>query len=190
MFALLSAAYVYISATLENYTLIIRQGEQLIKFSGWYITAELWPFMVASMFITGSAGGIALIWIIVKADNSDQTEKIAHYHRLACLAQENAVQAEFKANERLAKQLNRAVQREHAATLREQKASALIRTTQDQLENIIAEAQKQVDIAKEESNDAENRRKNATATAERRRRKLKKLKTEQENRELTEFFKS
>ncbi|MEI7269647.1 hypothetical protein WCT95_22230, partial [Pectobacterium versatile] len=83
-----------------------------------------------------------------------------------------------------------AIQRENAATLREQKASAFIRTTQDQLENIIAEAQKQVDIAKEESNDAENRRKNATATAERRRRKLEKLKTEQENRELTEFFKS
>lgn len=190
LFALLGAAYVYISAKLENYTLIIRQGEQLIKFSGWYMAAELWPFMVSGMFITGSAGGIALIWIIVKADNRDQAEKIAHYHRLAYLAQENALQAEFKANERLAEQFNQAIQRENAATLREQKASMLIRTTQDQLENIIAEAQKQVDIAKEESNDAENRRKNATATAERRRRKLEKLKTEQENQKLMEFFKS
>lgn len=190
LFTLLGAAYVYMSATLENYTLIIRQGEQLIKFSGWYIVAELWPFVLPGILITGSAGGIALLWITVKADNSDQAEKIAHYHRLTSLAQENAVQAEFKANKRLAEQLDRAVQRENAATLREQKANALISAAQNQLENVIAEAQRQVDIAKEESSNAETRRKNATATAERRRRKLEKLKVEQENRELTEFFKS
>ncbi|MEI7123395.1 hypothetical protein WCU34_22935, partial [Pectobacterium parmentieri] len=83
-----------------------------------------------------------------------------------------------------------AIQRENAATIREQKAGTLIKTTQDQLENVIAESQKQVSIAKQESSNAETRRKNATATAERRRRKLEKLKMEQENRELTEFFKS
>lgn len=190
LLATLGITYRLMSATLERYTLITRQGEYLIKYSGWHIFAELWALMLPGIFITGCLGGLALIWIIMKADNCDQGEKIAHYHRLACIAQEKAVQAESEANKRLAEQLDRAIQRENAATIREQKAGALIKTTQDQLENVIAESQKQVSIAKEESSNAETRRKNATATAERRRRKLEKLKMEQENRELTEFFKS
>ncbi|MEI7412305.1 hypothetical protein [Pectobacterium aroidearum] len=190
LLASLGITYWFMYATLEHYTLITRQGEHLIKFSGWHIFAELWVLMLPGILITGCVGGLMLIWITVKADNRDQAEKIAHYHRLTCLAQEKAVQAESEANKRLVEQLDRAVQQENAATLREQKATALIRATQNQLEKIIAEAQKQVDIAKEESSKAETRRKNATATAERRRRKLEKIKTEQENRELTAFFKS
>ncbi|MCE5380590.1 hypothetical protein [Pectobacterium punjabense] len=190
LLALLGISYWLMSATLDRYTLITRQSEHLIKFLGWHIFAELWALMLPGILITGCISGLALIWIIVKADNCDQGEKIAHYYRLACLAQEKAALAESEAQKRLIEQLDRAVQRENAATLREQKASALIRKTQDQLENVIAEAQKQVNIAKEESSNAEIRRKNATATAERRRRKLEKLKMEQENRELTEFFKS
>ncbi|GKW14028.1 hypothetical protein [Pectobacterium sp. IFB5596] len=190
LLASLGIIYWLMSATLEQYTLITRQGEHLIKISGWHIFAELWVLMLPGILITGCIGGLALLWIIIKADNRDQAEKIAHYHSLACLAQEKTVQAESEANNRLAEQLDRAIQREHAATLREQKASTLIRTTQNQLESVIAEAQKQINIAKEESSNAETRRKNATATAERRRRKLEKIKLEQENRELTELFKS
>ncbi|MBT9185795.1 hypothetical protein ILP31_17060 [Pectobacterium punjabense] len=190
LLASLGIIYWLMSATLEQYTLITRQGEHLIKISGWHIFAELWVLMLPGILITGCIGGLALLWIIIKADNRDQAEKIAHYHSLACLAQEKTVQAESEANNRLAEQLDRAIQREHAATLREQKASTLIRTTQNQLESVIAEAQKQINIAKEESSNAETRRKNATATAERGRRKLEKIKLEQENRELTELFKS
>ncbi|RXS80435.1 hypothetical protein ETR37_18455, partial [Geobacillus sp. PK12] len=176
LLASLGIIYWLMSATLEQYTLITRQGEHLIKISGWHIFAELWVLMLPGILITGCIGGLALLWIIIKADNRDQAEKIAHYHSLACLAQEKTVQAESEANNRLAEQLDRAIQREHAATLREQKASTLIRTTQNQLESVIAEAQKQINIAKEESSNAETRRKNATATAERRRRKLEKIK--------------
>lgn len=190
LLAFLGTTYWYMSAVLERYTLITQQGEPLIEWSGWHIFAELWVLMLPGILMTGCIGGLALLWIIIKADNRDQAEKIAHYHSLACLAQEKAIQAESEANKRLAEQIDRAIQRERAATLREQKASALMRTTQNQLENVIAETQKQVNIAKEESSNAENRRKNATATAERRRRKLEKLKLEQENRELAEFFKS
>jgi hypothetical protein len=185
LLAALGTGYWWLDGVMATQAWAVATDEKWrIAGTGWETLKHAWPVAVAGTLIGGGIVFVFMGYLYMTATDADHENEIARINTHKALSDENAAQAQIRADksikadrEALRAQERQLEEREERLKRLETEAVKRVQLAEERAN----EAQKQVEQANLTANDAERRRQNATAAAARRKRQAERLKQEATN---------